>query len=216
MRDLVPIICGTSDIPNKQSLQFTRLEPIAGDAAVDGKPDFYDGACVEEIDKQVEKNLGPFIIPTGHRTAPVAPNFFLEAKGPEGSAGVAKRQACYDGALGARAMHKLQSYRESEPVYDGNAYTISTTYHAGTSTLQMYTTHPTQALDGSTEYHMTQVRAFALTSDADSFRQGASAFRNARDWEQEQRVAIISAANEKVILCNNRSVGEGHGAGLGG
>ncbi|KAH8588715.1 hypothetical protein B0O99DRAFT_638425 [Bisporella sp. PMI_857] len=194
MKNLIPIICGDSDIPNKQNLQFTRLESIAGGATVDVKPDFYDGARVENIDKQVQKDLGPFIIPTGHQTAPVAPNFFLEAKAPKGAAGVAKRQACYDGALGACAMHKLQSYKEDEPVYDGHAYTISTTYHAGTGTLQMHTTHPTQAPDGSTEYHMTQVRAFALTSDADSFRRGASTFRNARDWAQEQRVAIISAS----------------------
>jgi hypothetical protein len=41
---------------------------------------------------------------------PIAPNFFLAAKGPDGSAAVAKRQACYDGALGERGMHSLQSY----------------------------------------------------------------------------------------------------------
>ncbi|KAH8586889.1 hypothetical protein B0O99DRAFT_700386 [Bisporella sp. PMI_857] len=94
MKGLVPIKCGTFDIPNKQNLQFTRLEPIAGGATVDGKPNFKDGACVEEIDKQVQKDLGPLIIRqmTEIPLAPVAPNFFLEAKGPEGSAGVAKRQ----------------------------------------------------------------------------------------------------------------------------
>ncbi|EEH40420.1 hypothetical protein PAAG_02475 [Paracoccidioides lutzii Pb01] len=31
----------------------------------------------------------------------MAPNFFLEAKIPDGSLAVATRQACYDGALGA-------------------------------------------------------------------------------------------------------------------
>lgn len=202
MRDLVPIICGASDILNKQNLQFSRLEPIAGGATVDGKPDFYDGAHIEEIDKQVQEDLGPFIIPTGHRTAPVAPNFFLEAKAPKGAADVAKRQACYDGALGARAMHKLQSYGEDEPVYDGNAYTMSTTYHAGTGTLQMYTTHPTQAADGSTEYHMAQVDGWNLTGNANTFRQGATAFRNARGWAQQQRDSFIAAANERARLKN--------------
>jgi len=32
----------------------------------------------------------------------------LEVKGPDGSAAVAKRQACYDGALGTQAMYTLQ------------------------------------------------------------------------------------------------------------
>ena len=38
--------------------------------------------------------------------------------GPGGTAVVVKRQACYDGALGARAMHTLQSYGQPEPVYE--------------------------------------------------------------------------------------------------
>ncbi|KAL9118795.1 MAG: hypothetical protein Q9187_004653 [Circinaria calcarea] len=197
MRDVVPIICGNADIPNKQNLLFTRLEPIANDTTVDAKPDFYDGARPEDIDQPIRDDLRPFIVPTRHRTAPVAPNFFLEAKAPNEGADVAKRQACYDGALGARAMHSLQSYHQ-EPVYDGNAYTITSTYHAGTGTLKLYTTHLTQAEDGTPEYHMTQARGFDLTNDPDSFRQGATALRNARDWAREQRDGFISAANNRA------------------
>jgi hypothetical protein len=111
------------------------------------------------------------------------------------------KQACYDGALGARAMHELQSYKQ-EPIFDGNAYTITSTYHAGTGTLQMYATYPTQAEDATTEYHMTQVKGWALTSDPDTLRQGATAFRNARDWAQEQRDGFISAANERARSVN--------------
>lgn len=145
-------------------------------------------------------DIGNFIVPTGHPTAPAVPNFFLEAKAPKGRADVAKRQACYDSALGARAMHQLQSYGQDEPVYDGNAYTVSTTYLD--SQLKIYTTYPTQASDGTTEYHMTQVRAYALTSDADSFRQGATTFRNSRDWAQEQRDSFISTANDRARAMN--------------
>ena len=201
MRDVLPIICGNSDIPNKQNLLFTRLDPIANNTTVDAKPDFYDGARLQDIDPQVRQDLGSYIIPTGHRTAPVAPNFFMEAKAPKGGADVAKRQACYDGALGARAMHKLQSYK-TEPVYDSKAYTVTSTYHAGTGSLKLYTTHPTQAEDGSTEYHMTQYKGWDLTSDPETFRQGATAFRNARDWAKEQRDRFISAANERARSIN--------------
>ncbi len=156
-------------ISNKQNLLFTRLNPIANDTTVDVIPDFYDEARLEDIDKQIQDDWGPFIIPTGHRTAPVAPNFFLEAKAPKGGADVAKRQACYNGAIAARAMHSLQSYKQ-EPIYDDNAYTITTTYHAETGTLQMYTTHLVLSIDSAPEYHMTQVKGWVLTSDPDNFR----------------------------------------------
>ncbi|KAE8453668.1 hypothetical protein EG329_009179 [Mollisiaceae sp. DMI_Dod_QoI] len=132
--------------------------------------------------------------------APVAPNFFLEAKRPSGGADVAKRQACYDGAIEARAMHQLQSYGKDEPVYDGNAYTITTTYHAGN--LNMYATHITQGLGGSPEYHMSQVDGWNTLGNPNTCRQGFTAFRNARDWAQEQRDAFILAANERARTVN--------------
>ena len=66
MRDVVPIMCGDADIPSRQNLLFTRLDPIANDTTVDAKPDFYDGARLEDIDKQVQQDLGHYNIPTGH------------------------------------------------------------------------------------------------------------------------------------------------------
>lgn len=200
MRSVVPIICGDADIPSKQNLLFTRLDPIINNTTVNAKPDFYDGARLKDVDKRVREDIGNFIIPTGHAIAPVAPNFFLEVKRPSGGADVAKRQACYNGALGARAMHRLQSYREEEPVYDGNAYTITSTYHDGT--LKMYTTHLTQAVNGTTAYHMTQIDGWNLTGNPNTCRQGLTHFRNGRDWAQEQRDAFISAANERARSTN--------------
>jgi len=110
---------------------------------------------------------------------------------------VTQRQAWYDGVLGARAMHSLQSYKQ-EPVYDGQAYTCSSTYHAGM--LKIYVHHITESVDGTPEYHMTQVGAWALTGDSSGFRQGVTAFRNTRDWAQEWRDTLISAANERAHL----------------
>lgn len=103
MSTVVPIISSdVTSIQNEGVLVFTRLDPITNNTTVDAKPDFYDGARLEEIDTQVQEEVGPYIIPTGHATAPVAPNFFMESKAPKGGADVAKRQACYDGAIGAR------------------------------------------------------------------------------------------------------------------
>ncbi|KAL2255536.1 hypothetical protein VTK26DRAFT_3174 [Humicola hyalothermophila] len=45
---------------------------------------------------------------------------------------------------------------------------------------------------------MTQIKAFAMTSDRDTFVQGATAFRNARDAAQRHRDSFIQAANAKA------------------
>ncbi len=192
MRDVVPIMCGESDILSKQDLLFTELAPIAN-TIVDAKPDLYDGARSRDVEKKVREDIGDYIIPTGHAKAPVAPNFFLEVKGPSGAADVMRRQACYDGALGARAMHQLQSYKQ-EPIYDGSAYTITSTYHDGQ--LKIFTTHPRAGPEGSTEYYMFQIGGWSIVGDLETCRQGLTVFRNARDWAQEQRDAFILAANE--------------------
>lgn len=168
-------------------------------------PDFFDRARAGDIHDKIrnaeeEGNLNKLIIPTKHASAPVAPNFFLETKAPGGSADVALRQVLHDGAIGTRAMHALQNHGAEEPAFDGNAYTYSSTYHAGTGTLQLYAHHvaPPTAPARRPEYHMTQVKAFAMTSDRDTFVQGATAFRNARVSEQRHRDSFIQAANARA------------------
>ncbi|KAH8588716.1 hypothetical protein B0O99DRAFT_638427 [Bisporella sp. PMI_857] len=47
---------------------------------------------------------------------------------------------------------------------------------------------------------MTQINTWGLTGNPDSFRQGATALRNARNWAQEQRNSFIAAANERARL----------------
>lgn len=129
----------------------------------------------------------------------MAPNFFVEAKGPDGSAAVMLRQARYDGAVGARGMHSLQNYGQEEPVYDGNAYTYSSTYHGGTGTLQIYAHHATApAAEGKRpEYHMTQINSYAITGERQTFVQGATAFRNSRDLAKQHRDTFIGDANAR-------------------
>ncbi len=57
--------------------------------------------------------------------------------------------------------------------------------------------HSTQ-LRIKTLANITQVYSWALDGDADKFREGAAAFRNARDWAQEQRDAFIKAAKATI------------------
>ncbi|KAL2752767.1 hypothetical protein ACRALDRAFT_213132 [Sodiomyces alcalophilus JCM 7366] len=80
------------------------------------------------------------------------------------------------------------------------SYTYSSTYVDGQ--LKLYTHHvtPPTGPGGRPEYHMTQVKAFAMTSDRDTFVQGATAFRNARDSAQRHRDrdSFIQAANARA------------------
>ena len=102
--------CDSGGIP------FTNLDYLTDGTLVPGNPNLYYGARPEQLDRQVRNELNNHIIPSTQDDLPIAPNFSLAAKGPDGSIAVAGRQACYDGALGARGTHSLQSYGEDEPV----------------------------------------------------------------------------------------------------
>ncbi len=197
-KTVIPIIEGKTadDKCVEGDVLFTNLTPLTNNMLTAAKPDLYYGARPEQLDRRVRDELSGHIIPSTQDDLPIAPNFFLAAKGPNGTAAVARRQACYDGALGARGMYSLQSYGEEEPVYNNNAYTITSIYSDGQ--LKLYTSHPTEPTSpgGRPEYCMNQLRSFAMTNTAETFRQGATAYRNARDWTKEQRDEAIRRANE--------------------
>ena len=176
---------------------FNNLDHLTDGTLAPGDPDLYYGARPEQLDRRVRDELNGHIIPSTQDDLPIAPNFFLAVKGPDGTAAVARRQACYHGALGARGIHSLQSYKQDDPVYSNNAYIITSIYNDGT--LKMYTSHPIQpdSPGSRPEYYMNQLKAWAMTSDLETFRHGATAFRNARDWTKEKRDESINAANAK-------------------
>jgi hypothetical protein len=93
-------------------------------------------------------------------------------------------------------MHSLQNYGSATSQYDGNAYSIASTYVDGQ--LKMYATHPAAPTrpGESSQYTMTQLDSYALTGNINNFRQGAGAYRNRRDWAQAQRDRFITSANE--------------------
>ncbi|CAJ2500311.1 Uu.00g031640.m01.CDS01 [Anthostomella pinea] len=176
---------------------FTNLDHLTDGSLVPGNPDRYYGARPEQLDRQVRAELHGSITPSTQHDLPVAPNFFLAAKGPDGSPAVAKRQSNYDGALEARAMLILQSYKASALIYDNTASTIISTYQDGQ--LKIYTIHPVEpTTSAAPEYVMTQMDTWGLTGNSASFCTGASAYRNARDWVKLQRDEAIKRANARV------------------
>lgn len=179
-------------------IPLTNLDHLTDGTLSAGNPDLYYGARPEQLSRRIRNELGGHIVPSTQEDLPMTPNFFLAAKGPDGSAAVARKQACYDGALGARGIQSLQSYGQPEPIYDNNAYTVTSIYFDGV--LKMYTSHPSQPTgpENRPEYFMNQLRSFSLTDTPEAFRQGATAYRNARDWAKEKRDGFIEAANGRM------------------
>ncbi|KAG6014690.1 hypothetical protein E4U43_006246 [Claviceps pusilla] len=207
MRNAIPIIMGDANIANEGNIHFKHLESMTGEDTVAPVPDFFDGAPAGAVDKDVMRELGSKIKPSKRAGVPVVPNFFLEAKAPEGSPLVADRQACFDGANGSRGIHALQNHGTPQPVYDGIPYTFSSTYQSGH--LQLYAHHLTapDAPGGTPGYHMMQIDAWAMNGNINSFRSGATALRNARDIARRHRDRFIENANTRA-----RAVREAHGA----
>ncbi|KAK5993306.1 hypothetical protein PT974_06735 [Cladobotryum mycophilum] len=203
MRRVISVIEGDTEIPNSGQVKFSQLYSMTGKTTVTATPDYFDGAWQQQIHIRVKDDLGEFIIPTGYSVNPIAPNFFLEVKGRGGDWIVGVRQACYDGAHGARAMQVLQSYAESKVIYDGNAYAYSCVYMEGK--LNLYAHHITASeAEGDLQgYHMTELKTILMTTDYEDFVKGVSAFRNLRNFAKKQRDALIEKANEaaKANLC---------------
>lgn len=208
VRLAIPIIEGRVDDTRCMGgdYPFGNLATLTDGTLANAKPDHFFGARPEQLNHKIRDELSEFVIPSTQSSLPIAPNFFLETKGPDGSLAVATRQACYHGALGARGMHKLQSYKQDEPSSDNNAYTITSIYHGGQ--LKLYTTHPTapRESDGRPEYIMSQLKGWSMTSDSETFRKGATAYRNARDWAKEQRDEFIKSANERHMQAPSEPV----------
>lgn len=161
-------------------IPFINLAHLTDGTLVHRNPDRYYSTHPELLNRQIRSELEHQIVPSTQQDLPITPNFFLAAKGPDGSVSVAKKQAYYDGALKARGIQSLQTYKQSTPRFDNNAYTITSIYHNGQ--LQIFTSHPSKPNSSDkSKYFMTQLRSFSLTHNVEFFRQGTTWYRNGRD-----------------------------------
>lgn len=198
MADLLPVIAGPKDKDYNPAgdVPFLRIEKFDPDISAP-KPDRYYGAMPAQIDGSVRSDLTNYIIPSNRTNLPVAPNFLVEWKSSSGKEDIAARQAMYDGAVGAQGILHLQNYGNAMLVHDGNAYTITITYCS--RTLMIYATHPRESATGGTEYYMSLLNGYFMRGDSETFRNGAAAYRNAREWAQEQRDNFITNANAAAL-----------------
>ncbi|KAL7928501.1 hypothetical protein V8C35DRAFT_318111 [Trichoderma chlorosporum] len=200
LANVIPTILGPGQANrfSARNTVFSNLEPLTDGTIVAPKPDLYWGAHPEQLARSARDELAGHIIPSTMEDMPMAPNFFMQVQGPDGSLAVATRQARHVGASGSRGMHSLQNYGVEESQYDGRPYTFNAIYHGGQ--LQLYAHHVTvPTIDGGRpEYHMTQLRSFAMTDTRDTFAEGAGALRNALDLAEKYRLDFIQSANEKA------------------
>ena len=175
---------------------FNNLEPFFDVHVPDAKPDVYDGLKQDGVHKRVRTDLETLIIPTKVPRGPMLPNFFVEAKGGLGKTAVVLRQACYDGAIGARTVHQLWSFnKHPDTTYDNNAYTISVTLTAE-KVMKIYAHHPTMTNDPKlpTVYHMDLLDSFLLDS-FERYCTSVTAFRNIRRWAELKRYELARDVN---------------------
>ena len=196
-------------LPYEAEAVGDRKGPVGGRQI---KPDYYYGAHPGLFDnREIRNELSQYIIPPTESTQPMVPNFFIEAKGPKGSYGEVLNQACIDGAIGTRGMHKLQTYRQKVPNYNNKTSAISSIYKDGR--LKMYAHHVGQlnGPDTEPEYYMNQLGAYAMTHNRDTLRQGMTAFRNGVDWAGKQRNAAIEHAKAGITSPNDNDTDDEEG-----
>ena len=148
--NVIPYITGSKDrqFETARDVKFNNLTKFDPNITT-LQPDGYYRAKPSQVGLRIRTDLDEHIIPSTSKHLPIAPNFFRKDKSAKGRADVAQNQAMHDGAVRARGILHLQSYGHATPTYDGNAYTIASTYLDGQ--LKMYATHPGAPADDTSE-----------------------------------------------------------------
>ncbi len=194
----IAVLNGNADIASGEEILLDNLTPLTDDTISPPRPEVYDGSPAAQLDQSVLDQIGSYITPSAKTSAPILPNLFVETEVPRGDSLGIELKACYESAMGARAMYILQRFAEADKNLYGNAHTIAATFIRGM--LRLYTTH-ISGIDTTTEspqYHMTLLSEWPIYRSPGDFRQGVGAYRNARDWAKEQRDEAIAAANRKA------------------
>ena len=199
-REVIPVIQGIlkSGKTAKSDILFANLTPFTTHKKVaSGKPDSFHGAISQQLELSIREKLDQLIIPSTQKNI-ILPNHFTAIKGPDGRTSVARRQANYDGYLGARGIHALQNYGQAEPIFDNKAYTFAFIYQS--PVLSVFVCHPVQPTDPgkSPSYYLTPVRYFAMLDNVETWREGAKWYRNAIDLAKKWRDDFIRLANNVV------------------
>ena len=190
-----------SKVSCKEEVSFkvrSLLEPGVGVF----KPDYCDGEDPEDLKPEVRTTFRDTIISSCGTTQRALANYFIEIKGPGGKEDVARRQAMYTGAIGARATHDIRCYIHSKTCDDEVVRSITATYMTPKrrGILKLYAVYASTSenREDSLDYHMVKLRSLAVTDSLEDFRKGIQAMENAREWAEDLRKGYVKKANAKV------------------
>lgn len=177
---------------------FNNLECWPVSQIENVKLDLYDGSDPSDLGLAIREELSNFIVLSTDTTRPILANFFTEFKGPSRDLNVLERQALRDAGEGGRAMVTIRTHLDPQTAYDSNAYTTIFTY-APNGLLNLYTVHAVKVKGNvyPCELRIIRHRSFAMLDSPDTFREGATWFRNARELMKEYRDSHIDRANKK-------------------
>lgn len=197
MSHVFPKIVGDSPYSSRQNAKFGNLDPLVPNI-VTPQPDYYQGHPPGVGNRQLRRQLDTSIVPSSKNHYPFLPNFFAEAKSPEGTFKLGQLQVCHDGAVGALATHRVHNLGRTEEVFDNRARTASALYH-GEGNIALYTHHLSKPRGRGTpsQTHMTYLRSYDIADNPENFRQGVGAFRNASDYAHRHRVEAIEDAHRR-------------------
>lgn len=164
------IIIDTVNVSLQKNLWFENLKDLTDNFIIKAKLNFYDEAHLKELNKQIWKELRPYIMSLTNTAALCLLNFFMKSKDFNNDMLTCKNQALYDGALSVWGIYELQSYVDSETAHDNKAYIITLTYYLS-ELLIMYTTYAVTFKNSKhqIEYCMTQLNSFAMTDNSNTF-----------------------------------------------
>ena len=203
MTKVHPEIVGKDRYRSGQNVRFGNLAPLA-DGLVVPKPDYYEGEDAGEGNRQLRGQLSTYIVPHEDRDI-FLPNFFTEAKGPDGTTRVARLQAAHDGAIGARAMHRTENHGRRQERFDNKARTV-TSILDGTGHLDIFSHHVSKPTGRGAlpKTYMTPLRSYSLTDSPESYGQGVGAYRNASDHAHHHRTESIKNAHRRSKIISPR------------
>ena len=207
MTDVFSVLKGNKRLPSRTNHSCKNWAPLISANLVIPLPGFFDGAEQSAADSELRQALDGVIVPSVSSNTPFLPNFFAEVKAPGASAEVARRQAVYDGAFGARAMHHLKAYGARE-TSDENAYTLTSTYTDFRLEIFAHSLTEPDGLGRPPHYHTVSLNRWMLDEDVEASRAGVTAFRNARDLAQEYGDTFIADANQRMQSFSQETRGE--------
>ena len=204
MSNVLPRIVGERRYSSSYNMRFGNLDPVADDLVVP-QPDYYEGESIGLGSRQLRDQLHKSIVPSRQQHFPFLPNFFTEAKGPDGTVGVAHLQAAHDGAVGARGMHRTENLGRRRETFDNKARTVSSILD-GAGHLRIFSHHISKPTGRGypPQTHMTPLRSYSLTDSPETFRQVLGAYRNASDHAHHHRTETIKNAHRRSGIITPR------------